>query len=217
MIIYRAFALFPLLFSLAACKNETPTATSADADQKVVVAKENLKSESRVINFVPPEPNLSSPDNSVKSWWALNDAIAKEYNEECKRGDPRSEAFQAARRALATGGTKEYFQKTNNCRLSEYDRTIERASVETETRAVVLANIKNATRLPDGVSLSKYAKENVEKGLSYKYVLARESDKWYVDEVYVYDSTNVYLKRDPWRREYKNEKNEEVYLGVYQQ
>lgn len=77
-----------------------------------------------------------------------------------------------------------------------------------------MANIKNITKLPEGVSLSKYSKDEVEKGISYKYVLSRESDKWYVDEVYFHSSTNVVLKRDPWEQEYKVDKNEEKYLGV---
>jgi len=80
-----------------------------------------------------------------------------------------------------------------------------------------MANIKNSTKLPEGVSLANFSKQEVEKGISYKYVLARESDKWYIDEVSYYSSTNVVLKRDPWQQEYKVDKNKEKYLSVSQQ
>lgn len=214
MFLNRAVVLLPLLFILQACKDEVPSSVSAEPSKNAIVVAKNEKPEKPIYEFTPPAPNLSSPDNAVKSWWALTDAIARASYEECKKEDVQATAIQAARRSLAAGSTKEFFQKARDCRLEDFERTIERASVETDTRAVVMTNIKNVTQLPAGSSLSKYAKDNVEKGLGYKYVLTRESDKWYIEEVYSYSSTNVILKRDPWDRNYKNDKHEDVYLDV---
>lgn len=218
MFLYRFFTLLPLIFALQACKDEgAPSKVSSEQPQKEIAIENKLKPANTAFDLTPPEPNLFSPDNAVKSWWELNDAIDKAENEECKNGDPRLATIQAARRNLATGNTKEFFQKRPNCLLENFDRTIERASVETETRAVVIANIKNTTKIPEDSVLSKYSKDYVENGINYKYILTRESDKWYVDEVYEYSTTNVLLKKDPWNRRYKYEKNQPVFLDVRNQ
>lgn len=198
MFLNRIALLLPLVFALQACNDDG-------------AAKAKLASDAK---FVAPTPNLNSPDNAVKSWWALNDAVDKYVNENCKRQANKVSEDRAARISISFGSTKEFFQKADDCILETYDRTIERASVETDTRAVVMANIKNSTKIPEGASLSNHSKDEVEKGISYKYVLTRDSDKWYVDEVYYYSSTNVILKRDPWQQEYKVDKNKEIYLGV---
>lgn len=198
MFLNRIALLLPLVFALQACNDDG-------------AAKAKLASDAK---FVAPTPNLNSPDNAVKSWWALNDAVDKYVNENCKRQANKVSEDRAARISISFGSTKEFFQKADDCILETYDRSIERASVETDTRAVVMANIKNSTKIPEGASLSKHSKDEVEKGISYKYVLTRDSDKWFVDEVYYYSSTNVILKRDPWQQEYKVDKNNEIFLGV---
>lgn len=216
MSLSRVTLLLPLVFVLLACNDNggAKTATEQQSKSQESAAKDKPATSRK---FVAPIPNLNSPDNAVKSWWALNDAVQQFVNEGCKRNDWRNEAIVLARLSISAGGTKEFFQAPDDCILDTFDRKIERASVETDTRAVVMANIKNNTKLPEGVSLANSSKEDVEKGISYKYVLARESDKWYVDEVYYYSSTNVLLKRDPWQQEYKVEKNKNKYLSVSQQ
>lgn len=215
MLLNRLFMLLPIAFFLQACKDDGGNKALSEPQSKpaesVAVVKPALD------GFVPPTPNLTSPDNAVKSWWALSDAINKFQYEKCRLGNPSFEALRAARVNISSGDTKDYFQQPPKCHFETFDRTIERASVETDTRAVVMANIKNDTQLPEGVRLSKYSDEYVNKGVSYRYVLTRESDKWYVDEVLKYDSTNKILKKDPWAQEYKVEKYKEEYLSVSQQ
>ena len=214
MLFNRLALLLPFVLVLQACKDDGVAKNNPDQQPKSEASLKKDKSEAAVFDFVVPTPNLTSPDNAVKSWWALNDAVVLAVHEDCKRGDPAQAAYRAARVNLAAGNTKDFYQESPRCLLETFDRTIERASVETDTRAVVMANIKNNTKLPEGISLSKYSKDEVEKGISYKYVLTRESDKWYVDEVYFHSSTNVVLKRDPWQQEYKVDKNKDEYLGV---
>lgn len=207
--------LLPIAFFLQACKEDGGAKTISEPQSKPAESVSVVKP--ALAGFVPPTPNLTSPDNAVKSWWALNDAIDKFTYENCRLATRGVDARIAARVNLSSGNAKEYFQKPIECDLETFDRTIERASVETDTRAVVMANIKNVTQLPEGVRLNKYSEQYVKKGVSYKYVLTRESDKWYVDEVLKYNSTNILIKEDPWQQEYKLEKYQEKYLSVSQQ
>lgn len=217
MLLYRLLTLLPLTLALQACQDDqVASKPNAESSEKAITAYKK-KPADEGFDFTPPEANLSSPDNAVKSWWALTDAIAKLENDECNRESSRQTSVRHARRQLAAGNTKEYFQQKPSCRIESFDRSIERASVETETRAVVIANIKNSTKLPEGLALSKFSKEYVENGVNYKYVLTRESSNWYIEEVYKYNSTNLSLKKDPWVREYKYDKNDDVYLTVYRQ
>lgn len=215
MFLHRFALLLPFVFALQACNDDSAAKVAAE-QPKSQQSVANVKPAS-LVKFVAPIPNLNSPDNAVKSWWALNDAVNKFSNEHCVNKTWKVAEVDASYVSLSAGNTKEFFQSHDECILETYDRTIERASVETDTRAVVMANIKNSTKLPEGVHLANSSKEDVEKGVNYKYVLARESDKWYVDEVYYYSSTNVVLKLDPWQQEYKVAKNKEKYLSVSQQ
>lgn len=133
-----------------------------------------------------PAADTSTPDRALKSYWALldwvnanNHAVRKinRQNADYKEG-------AAALKELAVPRIAGEEQAAYEAPLYVYSREIVTANVETESRAVIMATIKNATPLPAGVPLDAKAQEQREKGSPYKYVLEKDDKGWKVAEVW---------------------------------
>lgn len=68
-----------------------------------------------------------------------------------------------------------------------FSRDIVSVSTETESRAVVIAVIRNATPVPEGAEPSKYDEDARRNGDTYRYVLERSSNEWKVAELWEQD------------------------------
>lgn len=196
------FACLPLALVLIACQQEKPKATTQAATKPT---------------FTAPSVDITTPDKAVKSWWALVDARASFKHQECTQA-PNAEqaALRQAQLRLSTGAVKSYLQQDPNCTLYTYDRRIDRVDMETESRALVVATIKNITRPKEGQSIAGNYAEGGTVGAEYRYVLSREDDGWRVDDIFQYDEVNKLMGRDPWKQEYKRNSSE-LYLLIFNQ
>ena len=191
-----------LALALIACQQEKPKATTQAATKPT---------------FTAPSVDIATPDKAVKSWWALVDARASFKHQECTQA-PNAEqaALRQAQLRLSTGAVKSYLQQDPNCTLYTYDRRIDRVDMETESRALVVATIKNITRPKEGQSIAGNYAEGGTVGAEYRYVLSLEDDGWRVDDIFQYDEVNKLMGRDPWKQEYKRNSSE-LYLLIFNQ
>lgn len=168
----RAVVLAASAFGLAACDKQAtdaaPTKQTADIQ-------------------APPVMDASTPDRAVKSWWAMRDWAAASWRKNLRVYTASTE-YETTRKMMDAVGAKGIFE--SEARFSagqtaeEFGRSILQATVETESRAVVLAEIKNTTPLPKDADLDKYGTEAREIGVRVRYVLEKEGAVWKVAEVW---------------------------------
>lgn len=132
-----------------------------------------------------PDVDLSTPDRAIKSYWATLDAIRMTEHE---MGLQVRSHFREAAAPLNSLFTAEV-RRTREGRetaIESFNRDIASVEVETESRAVIVATIRNTTPIPEGAELSRYDEERRRDGERYRYVLEREGDGWLVAEVWAY-------------------------------
>lgn len=71
--------------------------------------------------------------------------------------------------------------------------------MESETRAVVFANIKNTTPIPEGAEPDENEKKYRADGFRFKYVVEKASDGWKISQVFKYRDYG----KDPWENIYQ--------------
>ena len=134
-------------------------------------------------NVETTEVSSNSPDVTVKSWWRVKDAGVVMYIEACK-GYMRAEAPYLAK--LAELSTPEIYNGRECPKIPDtYDRQITKVDVQSDTRAVVMARIRNTTPPDEGAALTEEEKSRKESGEAYQYVLERKdsSSDWKIAQV----------------------------------
>ena len=149
----------------------------------------------------------NSPDVTVKSWWRVKDASATIRIEVCKNNLKLAEPYFGKLSQLAEG---EMIGK-GECEKTPlvFDRQITKVEVQSDTRAVVTAHIKNATPPEDGAVLDAEAKKSKEDGEPFQYVLERQDTKsgWKITKIssfssYTKDWRDAYPKDEPSNNRY---------------
>jgi len=150
------------------------------------------------VHQAAPEVDTSTPDRALKSMWAISDWRDSFLLGEAQKIEQSDEA-KSWRQLSAKVNTKSVADGLSRPEiLDKYSRDILQATVETESRAVIVAHIKNATPLPADAQLSKSQQSTREKGERVKYVLEKEKDSWKISEVWVWNEySNSFIKRRP--------------------
>lgn len=192
---------------LSACgKNESPQ-QSTTVLSNVVKPKTTL------------DINNSSPDNAVKSWWAYLDFQEKEVQEDCMR--PEAGTVFKHPEYLSKVAQEELLKVTSPkaipCELNTYARDIQEVKIESETRAIVFANIKNSTTIPVGAVVSDLEKKWRENGFKYKYLVEKGSLGWKVSQVYKFDEFKQKDDSRAWEKLYVYSETRRVPAYVGQQ
>lgn len=133
----------------------------------------------------PPVSDIASPDKALKSYWAVvdwgNRMDAERHNKELQ-----SKTWQLRVDSIS-GVAAPSFADRATYTADSYERDITEAKVETDTRAVIHAVIKNATPIPEGAEVTKYDRERREQGDRFRYVMERGQDGWKVAEIWQFD------------------------------
>lgn len=141
----------------------------------------------------------NSPDKAVKSWWLLRDLVAEESFERCQLESSQG-AKSGASKFLPeiTDGValKRLTDKDRECVQSVLIREIKSVQVESETRAIVIANIKEATPIHAGVVPDESDVKRRADGYSYKYLLEKNSSGWKIAQIY--EQAIYSANGDPW-------------------
>lgn len=147
----------------------------------------STKENSPTKSVVPPMPvvDISTPDKALKSYWEARDWLSARTTER----DSREWADQAEAGgqliAKVTGGTvAANFSRRDLFPVERFDRSIDEVKVETESRAVALATVKNVTPIQVGAEPSKFETEWREQGAKVKYVLEKGPAGWQVSEIF---------------------------------
>lgn len=154
-------------------------------------AVDMLQGEARSIKL-----DLSTPDLAVKSWWALKDNQASVEAELCQ------DTFKAL--SVVSARMKEAHAQPDHvwfdCRPKEqYSRVIEKVQIESESRAVVFAVVKNATPPDPNAVLSSSERSSKDAGQRYRYTLTHPSSgtDWKIEQVDI-----KYSWSDEWESVY---------------
>ena len=81
-----------------------------------------------------------------------------------------------------------YIDGEGNRTFETFARDILEVKVESESRAVVVAVIKNTTPIPAGAEMTKYDEERRRDGERYRYILQRDSGSWRVAEIWEWET-----------------------------
>lgn len=146
----------------------------------------------------PPTIDVSTPDRAVKSLWAAIDWHRAVEAADAKRLAKSGPELSWQKLYAQLNGKEIVAQSTKTFEFEKYSREILQANVETESRAVVLAVIKNITPLPTGAALKNYEKKLRDEGSRIKYVLEKSGANWQISEAWEWeDYENSFKKSRP--------------------
>lgn len=142
----------------------------------------------------------STPDRALKSIWAARDAedavrcAAKiELLESRRTREIATHVLIAAAPArLVAGNVATSFNSemanARSCSPPQYERDIREVRVETQSRAVIVARIRNTTPIPPGAVEDEYTRRSRKNGETYRYIFARGKDRmWKLEDVWSVD------------------------------
>jgi hypothetical protein len=144
----------------------------------------------------------NSPDMTVKSWWRVKDSGSVLYAELCKDNLRQAGPFFEKLSRLSTA---EVFHEQDCAKQAPvFDRQITKVDVQSETRAVVTAQIKNVTPAEEGAEMDADDKKAKEAGEPFQYVLERKdsASEWKISKVsrypsYARDWEQIFKKPQP--------------------
>lgn len=149
----------------------------------------------------------NSPDIAVKSWWRVKDSSAVVDGEICKNNLKLASPYFERLTQLSTDD----FSTEGRCDVkpTAFDRQITKVDVQSDTRAVVTAQIKNVSPPEEGAILDDDDKKAKETGEPFQYVLERRDTKsgWKISKIsnfpsYARDWQEVYKKHEPSTNRY---------------
>jgi hypothetical protein len=123
--------------------------------------------------------DLSTPDRALRTYWRLRD-----LSDTLK---PPIDSSNASMRGWlrVEGGLRQVFggvalrQIDNAAKIKErFSREIVEAKQETDSRAVVVARVRNVTPLPEGATLTDSEAEARREGEVFRYIFEREGQEW---------------------------------------
>ncbi|MCG3185941.1 MAG: hypothetical protein IOMNBAOH_00483 [Rhodocyclaceae bacterium] len=147
-------------------------------------AKPEAKSSSASAQIsTPVDIDITTPDRALKSYWKVQDQIRAEHFAHYNAQLPTFHRTQASAEKVMTG-TAFNDVKVKPGTLESFTRDIIDVKVESESRAVIIASIKNSTPIPAGAELSKYQEQSRNEGDKYKYVLEKSQPGWQIAEIW---------------------------------
>lgn len=131
----------------------------------------------------PVQTDMTTPDKALKSFWAVRDAVRKTQADLFAKHLEEYRASQGQINAVAAGALAKTFAAEVDV-PETFSRDIVDVKVESESRAVIVASIKNTSAIAAGAEPSKYEEERRRDGDRYKYVLERDQTGWRVAEIW---------------------------------
>jgi hypothetical protein len=130
--------------------------------------------------------DLSTPDRALRTYWRIR-SMADTIGQPIDTAAVRFQNWQRADSVLARiyGGDAlaEYSRTRQPSLHPRYTREILAVEPETDTRATVLARIRNVTPVPPGAVADEYAARRRAEGDVYRYVFERDSAGWKLVQV----------------------------------
>ena len=154
-----------LLATLTACSKTEPL----PSERKVSSVKVNL--------------DLATPDKALKSYWAVRDSVRSKQVELFAQNKEGYQSAEAQMSEVADGALAKNFS-FDIIPFETFSRDLIDVKVESESRAVIIAVIKNSTPIPAGAEMSKFDEERRRDGERYRYILEKNQAGWRVSEIW---------------------------------
>lgn len=134
----------------------------------------------------PPQFDGSTPDRAIKSYWAIKDWEQKAIKTWLAMDDPTTVAVWEQRALVLTDKLLRSKQegRARYAVIQIYEREIQEVKVESDSRAVVVATVRNTTPLPADLRLSASDEQERTGGSRVKYVLEKGNKGWQVAELW---------------------------------
>ena len=160
-----------------------------------------------------PKSDVSTPDNALRSYWAKRDALRKYgqgllADQTAKLAGVRKELEVVMVEPVA----REFPDFASNIVNETFSRDILEVKVETGSRAVVIAVLKNTTPIPQGAQVDESDERWRRDGFRYKYVLLKDDVGWRVAEIWEWEP---YQPHPDWRKRIPLDTNPGVPSRVY--
>lgn len=155
-----------------------------------------------------PQPSAATntPDATVKSWWQARDDRANFGAKVC---DEMRELYGPVDRtllSLAASNITDDIADPDRCAPTVYSRDITKVDIQSDTRALVQAHVRNATPPSKGYTMDEDDKQRKGKGRRMQYLLERQDAQqpWKVTQIYSSDRYCVHDSVDGWCVLYKD-------------
>lgn len=198
----RKLLILPLIaLSMAGCARST--------EQPTVSASTAPESKPSTIAAAAPVESLvvqsASPDQAVKTWWRYLDLVESHRSEGCRKYSTElPPAYLKYLPQIADADVlASLTPKPRECIPDVFTRDIDEVKTESETRAIVFGTIKNANPVPPGAQADEYDKKWRASGFKFKYLVEKTGGAWKISQVFRYDESSKYLKKDVWGKEYE--------------
>lgn len=130
--------------------------------------------------------DLSTPDRALRTYWhvkSMADTIGQPVDTAAVRFQNWQRADSTLLRVYGGDALAEHRRTRQPAVRHRYTREIVAVEPESETRATVLARIRNVTPLPPGAVADPYAARRRAEGDVYRYVFERDSAGWKLVQV----------------------------------
>lgn len=176
MIQIKFFTCLILAVSVSACGDVQKSNKAVDTAKVSTQIAEQTPSPIEIIN--------KSPDQTIKSWWKVRDLHLSELYKYCLApSEIKWEADKYYPKITDGAVLNELQRKEIKCEKTTYEREILEVKVESETRAIVLAKIKNTTPIPTGIVLTERQAKELEEGGKVKYTLENLAGGWKINQI----------------------------------
>lgn len=179
---------FPRFLSLLTCAasamacgggGESGGAVKADSAVRATVRNTPLPDSAFAVD-------LSTPERALRTYWrikSMSDTIGAPVDTTAARFQNWQRADTVLQRIYGGDALAEYRRTRQPARRHEYLREILQVEPESETRATVLARIRNVTPVPPGAEPDPYTARRRADGDVYRYVFERDSAGWKLVQV----------------------------------
>ncbi|HST58147.1 MAG TPA: hypothetical protein VLK84_05660 [Longimicrobium sp.] len=178
-VLRRFLALIACAASVAACGGDGGRGEAEKADAAVGARNTPLPDSAFAVD-------LSTPDRALRTYWHLR-SMADTIGQPVDTAAVRFQNWQRADSVLARiygGDALAEYRRTHKASVrQQYAREILQVEPQSETRATVLARIRNVTPVPPGAALDPFTARRRAEGDVYRYVFERDSAGWKLVQV----------------------------------
>lgn len=139
---------------------------------------------------VQPNPDLSTPDRALKSYWAQKDwqeRLRRQTDDEIrKKVAAKLPTNTEVYAPVVTAELLAYWRWRDKQTglYQDKQREIESVKQETESRAVALVRIRNVSPIPEGAKPEPWQIKARQRGEMFRYVIEKEGPDWKIAEVW---------------------------------
>ena len=131
--------------------------------------------------------DLTTPDRALKSYWRYRDEVGRSDVARVQQwlASPEHATIAAQRVLVMSGDAREAEEQIEaSYRQDLVTREIVEVKAESESRATILARLRNVTPAPAGATLDDWTSKRRRDGTPIRYVLEKDSTGWHIVQAY---------------------------------